>query len=82
MGAFICRQPNGLLCRFSTVVDSVTHYNMTDDEYIEMKAEQAREDAMNTLKYHIKPYSWIDEYFRPGEMTQEEFEKMKKEMEV
>ena len=82
MGAFICRQPNGKLCRFSTVVDSVTHYNMTDDEYIEMKAEQAREDARYTLEHHVKPYAWIDEYFRPGEMTQEEFEKIKKEMEV
>ena len=43
MGSFICRQPNGLLCRFSTVVDTVTHYNMTDEEYIQMKMEQARE---------------------------------------
>jgi hypothetical protein len=55
---------------------------MTDDEYIEMKAEQAREDARHTLEYSIKPYSWIDEYFRPGNMTQEEFNKIKKEMEV
>lgn len=81
MGAFICRQPNGKLCRFSTVVDSVTHYNMTDDEYIEMRAEQAREDARRTLEYGLQPYTWIDEYFRPGEMTQEEFDKIKKEME-
>lgn len=81
MGAFICRQPNGKLCRFSTVVDSITHYNMTDEEYIEMMAEQAREDARYTIEHHITPYSWIDEYFRPGEMSQEEFEKIKKEME-
>ena len=82
MGAFICRQPNGKLCRFSTVVDSITHYNMTDEEYIEMKAEQAREDARFTLEHCVKPYAWIDEYFVPGEMTQEEFDKIKKEMEV
>lgn len=36
MGAFIARQPNGLLCRFSSVVDCVTDYNMTEEEYIEM----------------------------------------------
>ena len=35
MGAFIARQPNGLLCRFSSVVDCVTDYNMTEEEYIE-----------------------------------------------
>lgn len=40
MGAFICRQPNGLLCRFSTVVDCITHYNMTEDEYIKMRGEK------------------------------------------
>lgn len=82
MGAFVCRQPNGKLCRFSTVVDSVTHYNMTDDEYIEMCAERAREDARDILEYGLKPYDWIDEYFMPGEMTQEEFDKIKKEMEA
>ena len=45
MGAFVVRQPNGLLCRFSTVVDTVTHYNMTEEDYIEMCAEKAREEA-------------------------------------
>ncbi len=45
MGAFIARQPNGLLCRFSTVVDTVTHYNMTEEEYIEMCAEKAKKEA-------------------------------------
>lgn len=82
MGAFICRQPNGKLCRFSSIVDCITDYNMTEEEYIEMKAEQAREDARNTIKYRLMPYSLIDEYFRPGNMSQEEFEKIKKEMEV
>ena len=45
MGAFIARQPNGLLCRWSSVVDNITHYNMTEDEYIEYCAEDAREKA-------------------------------------
>lgn len=34
MGAFIARQPNGLLCRFSTIVDTITHYNMSEEDYI------------------------------------------------
>ena len=45
MGAFIARQPNGLLCRWSSVVDNITHYNMTEEEYIEYRAEKAREEA-------------------------------------
>lgn len=50
MGAFIARQPNGLLCRFSTVVDTITHGDLTDEEYIEMCAEEAREKQKKHLK--------------------------------
>ena len=80
MGAFVTRQPNGLLCRFSTVVDTVTHYNMTDEEYIEMRAERAREEAKDVLKNHLKPFEWVTEYFVPDNMTQEEFDRLIQEM--
>ena len=33
MGSFIARQPNGLLCRFSSIVECVTHFNFTDEDY-------------------------------------------------
>lgn len=57
MGAFIARQPNGLLCRFSTAIDCVTNYNMTDEEYIELRAEMAREDARYDLEHRVRPFS-------------------------
>lgn len=81
MGSFICRQPNGKLCRFSTVVDTITHYNMTDEEYIEMKAEQAREEAKDVIENYLKPFDWVDDFFLPNNMTEEEFERIKREME-
>lgn len=56
MGAFIARQPNGLICRFSTVVDTVTDYNMTEEEYIELCAEHARDEARVRLKHHVHPF--------------------------
>ncbi|MBD5367285.1 MAG: hypothetical protein HDR82_09880 [Bacteroides sp.] len=62
MGAFIARQPNGLLCRWSTIVDNITHYNMTEDEYVEYRAEKAREDARWELENNprfIRPFSEI-----------------------
>ncbi|MDE6536077.1 MAG: hypothetical protein K2K82_08745 [Muribaculaceae bacterium] len=62
MGAFIARQPNGLLCRWSSVVDNITHYNMTEEEYIEYRAEKAREDARFELEHNprfIRPFSEI-----------------------
>ena len=82
MGTFIARQPNGLLCRFSTIVDCPTHYNMTDEEYIEMCAEEAREEARKTLEYRLKPYEWVEEYFKPYNMTETEFAKIKESMEL
>lgn len=80
MGAFIARQPNGLLCRFSTIVDTVTHSNMTDEEYIEYCAEKAREDARWDLERHVKPFSDVVKWFRPANNTVEEFNAILKEM--
>ena len=82
MGAFIARQPNGLLCRFSTVVDTVTHYNMTDEEYIEMCAERAREEARETIKNYTWPFDEVKERFIDNNMTKQEFEEILNKMGV
>ena len=84
MGAFIFRQPNGLLGRFSTITDCPTHYNMTDSEYIEMCAQQAREEAIRNLsnKSFIKPYRTCIYAFDPGNMSQMEFDQLCKAMET
>lgn len=82
MGAFIARQPNGLLCRHSSVVDCITEYNMTEEEYIEMCAERAREEARFNLqqKSFVKPYEWVIENFLPNNMSEEEFLRIRKQM--
>lgn len=80
MGAFIARQPNGLLCRFSTVVDTVTHYNMTEEDYIEMCAEKAREEARDVINNYLKPFELVKDYFRPNNMAEQEFEEILNEM--
>lgn len=82
MGSFIARQPNGLLCRFSSVVDTITDYNMTDEEYIEMCAEKAREKAKEVLKYHILPFSCVKKQFVPNNMSNKEFKQIIKKMET
>lgn len=73
MGSFISKQPNGLYCRFSSVVDCSTHWNMTEEDYIEYRAEEAREEAKRTLQNHLKPFEWVIEHFYPGNMTKKEF---------
>lgn len=80
MGAFIARQPNGLLCRFSSVVDCVTDYNMTEEEYIEMCAQKAREEARDTIDHCILSFELVDKYFAPNNMTVKEHKQIMKEM--
>lgn len=81
MGAFIARQPNGLLCRFSTVVDTITHYNMTEEDYIvevQMKRygrsrKAAEREAKDTIAHYILPFSEVIRCFMPYNETCEEF---------
>lgn len=80
MGAFIARQPNGLLCRFSSVVDCITDYNMTEEEYIEMCAEKARKEARDVLDNYMQPFELVDKYFYPNNMTTEEHKHIMEEM--
>lgn len=80
MGSFICRQPNGLYCRFSTVVDTITDYNMTEDEYVEMCAERAREEARDVLRNRVRPFGWVKEHYRSTCMKKTEFNRIMTEM--
>lgn len=34
MGAIVAKQPNGKICRISTISGEITAYDMTEDEYI------------------------------------------------
>ena len=82
MGAFISKQPNGKYCRFSTVVDTITHYNMTEEEYIEMCAERARKEARDVLERYTRPFQQVIDWFYPNNDTQQQFAEKLKEMGV
>ena len=81
MAGFVVRQPNGLLCRFSTVTSCPTHYNMTDEEYIKICQEKAALEALEVIERYLRPYSEVKECFHPDNMSEAEFEKILKEME-
>jgi hypothetical protein len=53
---------------------------MTDEEYIEMCAEKAREEAKCVLDKHLLPFDEIKKRFYPNNMTKREFSKLIKEM--
>lgn len=80
MGAFICKQPNGLYCRFSTVVDCPTHMNMTRQDVIELYKSWAEEEANRILDHHLRDFGMVEEYFYPtSNMSQEEFAQFMKD---
>ncbi len=60
MGSVIFKQPNGLYGRYSSVVDEITDYNMTEEGVIELFVEMAKESAkwelqrLNTNKATMK----------------------------
>lgn len=80
MAGFIARQPNGLLCRFSTVVDCVTDYNMTEEEYIQLCMEKAAQEAKEVLERYMRPFDDVKRLFFPNNMTEKEFEEILEEM--
>jgi chloramphenicol O-acetyltransferase len=63
MGQQIVKQPNGKYCLFSSVVDSVTYYNMSAEEIVEVWTNDAKEEyerkvkeIIETLEEGGKPY--------------------------
>lgn len=89
MGAFWSKQPNGKYCRFSTCVDCVTHWNIGEEQCINMvfgyTPYPRTEDEINTLRLvfkerYLKPFSEIKERFTPANATIEDFEDVLKEM--
>lgn len=76
MGAYIARQPNGLLCRFSSVVSCPTHKDMTEQDYINYCMERAKEEAIENLKdpKFIKDFNRVREDFYPANMDIDEFQ--------
>lgn len=72
MGSFIAKQPNGLYCRFSSVVDCPTDINMTREDYINLCMENARKEAINTLEKHLHDFKEVEERFVPNNMTRKQ----------
>ena len=80
MAAFIAKQPNGLYCRFSTIVDCPTDWNMTAEDYVEMCKQKAEEEAKETLTNYLQSFEMVKDYFYPNNMTEEEIEQFLKDV--
>lgn len=83
--SFIARQPNGLLCRHSSIVECVTNYNMTDEECIDLQVQrakkQAEHDTRMILEKYLQDIEDVKSNFVPGNMSKKEFKKILEGME-
>lgn len=80
--SFVVRQPNGLLCRFSSVTDCPTHWNMTEGEYVALCMEKARDEARALIKNDLRPFEQVEESFVPNNMTKKNFEMILEQMKM
>lgn len=75
MSGIIAKQPNGLYCRISTIIDTPTHFNMTKQDYIDLCVEEAKREAESLLEicYDFdRALSYIN-YGDNTNMTNEEY---------
>lgn len=74
MAGSLTKQPNGLYCRFSSIVDCPTHWNMTEEEYIEMSSEyQSKAEALDTIENYLQPFERIIERCTLDNISLDEF---------
>ena len=59
MSRVLIKQPNGKYLLWSSIVDGPIKINMTKEEYIEFKKQEAEEDAIDTLENYSKDYNYI-----------------------
>lgn len=73
--SFITQQPNGLYCRFSSIVDCPTHWNMTKEDYLNNVTGNisSKLEGETILERHLQPFSEVIDSFVPNNMTQRDF---------
>ncbi|WP_025909283.1 hypothetical protein [Priestia flexa] len=78
MAGFIAKQPNGLYCRFSHVVDCPTHWNITREDYLNNATGNvhSRDEAEDILENWLQPFSLVLDSFTTLNMSQDEFNKL------
>lgn len=90
MAGFIAKQPNGLYCRFSSIIDTVTDWDMTFDDYVKLIIKRNSENdypdniqklnAINEANEiingdYLKPFEYVLENFNPINQSIEDFKK-------
>lgn len=87
MGAIYYKQPNGRFCRYSTICDAITDYNMTEYDIVKIFVEHAIDDAKKFIndEKNFRDFDELCKKFEEGnnwigEMSVKEFKKLKEKM--
>ena len=85
MGVFYAKQPNGKYCRFSSIVDCPTDWNMDENDLRDLIISMYLEEANGRVDGIIhnggdQDFEKVVEYFIPMNMTEEEFQKFLKDV--
>ena len=75
MSRFLAKQPNGKYCCFSTVLDTVTRFNLTAEEYIQMRVKEAEKQAIQEI-VNPEPFSRVIEEFLPNNDSVKHFNRV------
>lgn len=78
MAGFIAKQPNGLYCRFSTIVDCPTHINMTKEDYLNNVTGTVanKEQGQKILDRYLQPFQEVVDKYKPLNMSEKEFDEL------
>ncbi|MCH1964395.1 hypothetical protein MCG45_16315 [Clostridium perfringens] len=81
----IAKQPNGLYCRYSSVVDTITHYNFTEEEYLNNITGTVpnKEEGIDVLENYLHSFEEVVELLRlrlSDSESEEEVERLIKDM--
>jgi hypothetical protein len=78
--SFIAIQPNGLYCRFSTVCDCPSDWNLTEEDYCRLVMEnygytesKAKEYARDILDNHLHQFQDVIDSFIDNNMSMSDF---------
>lgn len=83
MAGMIAKQPNGLYCRYSYVVDTITHYNFTEEEYLNNITGTVpnRTEGMDVIENYLHSFEEVEERLRLlSDDSEEEIEELIKDM--
>lgn len=88
MGSCICKQPNGLYCRYSSIVETMTDINMTFEDYVKVLINRngyqdwrAREEAKDIFDNYLHNYKEIVQHITLLNETKNSRSKLIKKME-